>query len=212
MEKDEKEFKLLLSQLDTKKKDKLIWRLLRKDWYLREQLYFEMVDTRSVQELREETSTLVKSKVEKLGYQGAYMAQMQRFIRYVSGDIALHVRITKDKYGEIELNLLMLNELLEQHQVFIVNSESEKYKRKLFLYIVNRIFRTMVQLQKIHEDLRLDFEEAFTKLGQSINNINELYTLAEDNGLELNWLTDYDIPENIADIYRNLKLQGYLKR
>ena len=132
MEKDEKEFKRTLGELTHKEKDKLIWRLLRKDWYLREQLYFEMVDTRSVEVLRKEASELVKTKVEKLGYEGAYMAQMQRFIRYVSGDIALHVRITKDKYGEIELNLLMMNELLVQHQVFIINSDSEKYKRKLF--------------------------------------------------------------------------------
>lgn len=212
MEKDEKQFKQTLSELSHKEKDKLIWRLLRKDWYLREQLYFEMVDSRTVEELREDTTELVKTKVEKLGYEGAYMAQMQRFIRYVSSDITHHVRITKDKYGEIELNLLMLNELLEQHTVFIINSDSEKYKRKLFLYIVNRIFRSMVQLQKIHEDLRLDFQEAFQQLGKSIMLINELFELAEENGLELNWLTDFDIPENISDVYRGLKLQGFLKR
>ena len=109
MERDEKEFKRVLSELSHKEKDKFIWRLLKKDWYLREQLYFEMVDTRSVEELRQDCADLVKEKVQQLGYKGAYMAQMQRFIRYVSGDISLHVRITKDKYGEIELNLLMLN-------------------------------------------------------------------------------------------------------
>lgn len=211
MEKNEKEFKLVLSQLGEKEKDKLIWRLLKKDWYLREQLYFEMVDTRSVEELREDCAELVTEKVKKLGYQGAYMAQMQRFIRYVSGDISHHVRITKDKYGEIELNLLMLNVLLSEHKIFIINSDSEKYKRKLFLYVLNRIFRTMAQLQKIHEDLRLDFQEAFIALGKNIIAINELHALAEYNGLEINWLTDFDIPDNIAALYRGLKLQGFLK-
>ncbi len=212
MEKDEKQFKVALSELSSKEKDKLIWRLLKRDWYLSEQLYFEMIDTRSQEELRQECAELVKEKVEKLGYDGAYMAQMQRFIRYVSGDIALHVRITKDKYGEIELNLLMMNELLHGHKDFIIESNSEKYKRKLFLYVVNRAFRTMVQLQKIHEDLRLDFSEAFIALGENIKAIPELYELAEENGLEVNWLTDFDIPDNIVDLYRNLKLQGLLKK
>jgi len=211
MEKDEKEFKRTLSELSHKEKDRLIWRLLRKDWYLREQLHFNMVDTRGVEELREECAELVKDKVEKLGYKGAYMAQMQRFIRYVSGDISHHVRITKDKYGEIELNLVMLNELLREHQVFIINSDSEKYKRKLFLYVVNRIFRTMGQLQKIHEDLRLDFSEAFERLGTNIQDIPELNELADENGLEIHWLTEFEIPENIAQVYKGLKLQGLLK-
>ncbi len=211
MEKDEKEFKRALSDVSHKEKDKLIWRLLRKDWYLREQLYFNMVDTRGVEELREECAELVIEKVKKLGYKGAYMAQMQRFIRQVSGDITHHVRITKDKYGEIELNLLMLNELLREHQIFIINSDSEKYKRKLFLYVVNRIFRTMVQLQKIHEDLRLDFSEAFETLGKSIVEIPELYELADVNGLENHWLTEFEIPENIAEVYKGLKFQGLLK-
>jgi len=170
------------------------------------------VDTRSVEELREECADLVKEKVGKLGYKGAYMAQMQRFIRYVSGDISHHVRITKDKYGEVELNLLMLNELLGQHKIFIINSDSERYKRKLFFYVLNRIFRTMTQLLKLHEDLHLDFSEAFEQLGHRIMQINELYTLAEENGLEMHWLTEFEIPENIADVYRSLKLQGLLKK
>ena len=41
----------------------------------------------------------------------------------------------------------------------------------------------MVQLQKIHEDLRLDFQEAFQQLGNSIKSITALYELAEENGL-----------------------------
>jgi hypothetical protein len=56
----EQDFKDALAQLPNKEKDKLILRLLKKDLSLANQLYFQLLDTRSVDELR----NIVERKIE----------------------------------------------------------------------------------------------------------------------------------------------------
>ena len=60
-----KEFKTALSQLSTVEKDRLIYRLLRKDEILSKKLYFELIDEETVDQKRDAMEDLIKEKVEK---------------------------------------------------------------------------------------------------------------------------------------------------
>ena len=63
----------------------------------------------------------------------------------------------------------------------------------------------------MHEDLLLEFEEPLTELGDLIAKEPLLMTTAIRHGLDINWLTENEIPEDIAEIQKQIKAQGLLK-
>ena len=59
----DQEFKDAISRLPGKEKDKLILRLLKKDISLANQLYFQLVESRSVEELRTEVELAISKEI-----------------------------------------------------------------------------------------------------------------------------------------------------
>ena len=108
----EKEFKEALLDLPVKEKDKLLLRLLKRDVPLANQLYFELVSTQTVEERRSELEEMVVKRASNMSKRSSSIHDLLKEMRSLSGDITEQVRITKDKFGEISLNLLMLNEIL----------------------------------------------------------------------------------------------------
>ena len=152
----DKDFKIAISHLPSPEKDKLILRLLKKDLVLANRLYFELVDTKTVDERREEIENRIKRRVERYAFYSPGYLMMD--MRDMSGLITEHVKIAKDKYGEVSLSLLMLNEMLATHNKSIEEATPGR-ARKLGLYIIARVFKILVLLSKFHEDLLLDFKE-----------------------------------------------------
>jgi len=66
-------------------------------------------------------------------------------------------------------------------------------------------------IQKQHEDLHLEFNDDLATLGKLIGNNHHLMKTAILNGLDVNWLIEFNIPNNIADIYKTLRENGLLK-
>ena len=108
-----KELKKAIQELPSGEKDKLIFRLLRRDLDLANRLHFELVDVETVDDKRAAFEIAMIEKIKYFSnhfYSVGYLLQDTRFL---SGEISYHVKITKDKFGEISLNLKMLIEVLK---------------------------------------------------------------------------------------------------
>ena len=131
-------------------------------------------------------------------------------MRYASGKINDHVSITKDKYGEISLNIQFLIESIKHTKLYILNSKP-KDSYTLCIYIIARAFKILLLIKVQHEDLHLDFKESVEKLGHLIGENEVLMCFAINNGLDVNWLINFEIPENIVAIHKEIRANGFLK-
>lgn len=206
----EREFKEAVINLPEKEKDKLLLRLLKKDDILAKQLHFELVGFKSKEESREEMEEIVKQKVEKMSRSFHNIGYLLMEIRSLSGEITEHVKVTKDKIGEITLNLVMLQEVLKRNTSRIQQFRFGKTE-KFSVYIIVRTFKILVLIKAQHEDLQVDFNDDLQKLGRLLSDNDFLMRTAIHHGLDVNWLIRCDIPDDIISIQKVLKKNGYLK-
>lgn len=205
-----KEFKEALSELPSKEKDKLIFRLLKKDIGLANRLLFELVDTSTVDERRELLEERVRKRVQLFSERYYSPGYLMMDLRDLSGEINEHVSITKDKFGEVTLNLLMLNTVLQRNNPKITAAGLQK-SQKFTIYSIARAFKLLLLIHKMHEDYQLDFKPQVRELGELIAQSDELMKTAIHHGLDVNWLTRFEIPENIIEIHKDRRNRGYLK-
>ena len=205
-----KELKEAISQLPSKEKDKLIFRLLKKDLALANQLLFEFVSTDSVETRREEVKMQLERKVERSMQYYFSSGYLNMYVREMSGIINEHVYVTKDKYGEAWLNLWMLNEVLTKSKDHIL-ADTPARTEKFCVAVIARAFKIMILVKKLHEDYFIDFEEDLVKLGNLIGDNPHLMARAIQNGLDVNWLICAEIPADIDKIHKDLRMRGYLK-
>jgi len=204
------EFKKAISELPNEEKDKLIFRLIKKDPDLANRIYFELIDTDSVEEKRliieNELVKYIKLQAKRY-YSPGYVLMETRF---ASGKISDHVKITKDKYGEPYLNLLMLIQTLKENQQ---NLKLSTYGAcyTLNIYIVARVYKILTQIQSLHQDFHLEFRESLEKLGELIADFPYLMKVAINNQLDVNWLFSGEIPKDIIARQKELRTNGFLK-
>lgn len=82
--------------------------------------------------------------------------------------------------------------------------------KKLGVAIIVRAFKILVLIHKLHEDHFIEFEDELKQWGALILRNDHLMRLAIYHGFDENRLLESDIPENIADIHKDLKQRGYL--
>lgn len=107
-----KEFKQAISAFSSIEKDRLIIRLLKKDRVLSEKLYFELIDPETQDEKRTKMEDLIKNEIAAASKHVNNAKYFLRIIRKISANISEHVKITSDKFGEVSLNLILINEIL----------------------------------------------------------------------------------------------------
>lgn len=203
------EFKEAIANLSGKEKDKLLLRLLKKDIALVNKLNFELLQPTSIEDAREIALQRVLKIVNynHFFYSPGY-AMM--YLRDASGVINEHVSITKDKYGEIYLQLNMLAYFLQQYQERY-NSFSDNPSKKLNNYIIARLYKLLGQMLSFHEDQLYDFKEITEKIGKNMSEIPTLMKTSIFNAFNINWLFDLQIPTIIIQIQKDLRANGYLK-
>tara|TARA_R110002051_G_scaffold218589_1_gene282411 strand:+ start:55 stop:708 length:654 start_codon:yes stop_codon:yes gene_type:complete len=207
-----KEFKEALSHLSAKEKDKLILRLLKKDLVLANRLLFELVNTNTIEEQRNKLEERLIYLVNRFAENGYYSIGYLNFeVRDLSGLINEHVSITKDKFGEAHLNLIMINKVLEVNKDFILNSKPPAKTRKFCIAVIARAFKIVMIVQKLNDDFLIEFESNLKKLGELIVDNKFLITEAIRNGFDVNWLLNGEIPEDIAVIHKQIRAAGFLK-
>ena len=206
------DFKEAISRLPSIEKDKLIFRLLKKDLSLANRLRFELISGDSKEDMRKraEKDIEIDLKHSKTHVKYSTPGLLLMEMRDTSGIINDHVHITKDKYGEVYLQIYLLKEYLKiYNENFKKSQERETYT--LNIYIIVKIFKIMVLLKKMHEDLQFDFVDDLEEIGHLFGDNDNLMKAGIHNGLDINWLIRNEIPENIAKIEKDLRQRGYLK-
>jgi hypothetical protein len=206
----DQEFKIALQNLPVSEKDKLLFRLIKKDIKLAKKLHFELVDTETVEQKRAQASEKISNYIKRLPKYVSSLRDVLPHVRTLSGEITDHVNTTKDKYGEISLNIQMLNEIIEAYKTMISNDQYN-FGSKLYNYIIARTFKVLILIKAINEDYWMEFSESLAELGQNIGTSHPLMRVAMDCQLNVNWLIEFDIPENIVALQKELRANGYLR-
>ncbi|WP_291102108.1 MULTISPECIES: hypothetical protein [unclassified Flavobacterium] len=205
-----KEFKEAIQNLPSAEKDKLIFRLLKHDLDLANRLHFELVNTETVEERRSAIQKEVTKAVTRMSDRFYSLGYLLMDIRDLSGTISEHVRITKDKFGEASLNIQMLNKVLKTNKIRLENSKTND-TYKINIYVIARAFKILLLVNSLHEDYLMEFKESLNELGTRISQNSSLMKTAINNGLDVNWLLEGEIPENIIAIHKEIRSNGFLK-
>jgi hypothetical protein len=204
-----KEFKQALSEFSSIEKDRLIFRLLKKDKLLSKKLYFELIDPETTDQKRDQ---MEENVTEKLASAARYIGNPKYYlstIRTISAEITEHVKVTTDKFGEVYLNLFLVDQILENNDSFAQQRFDNVYK--LYIYLINKIVRALLLIKKIDEDYWMEFDEILGKIDDKVHENRYLEKLFINNGIDFNWLQSENLPENLDLIIKNIKSQGFLR-
>lgn len=205
-----KELKEAITHLSSSEKDKLIFRLLKKDLALANRLLFELVSTETVEEKRKKIQKSLVFQIDRAVEQFYSPGYLSMDVRYMSGMITEHVQITKDKFGDPYLNLLILNGIIPK-----LNRKLETFApikaNKFYVPALARIFKILINVSKFHEDEQYEFRDDLNKLGENIAENPYFNKAAINNGLDINWLLNAEIPENIVQVHKNIRALGLLR-
>jgi hypothetical protein len=204
-----KEFKAALSDFSSAEKDRLIFRLLKKDKLLSKKLYFELIDPETTDNKRDAMEEIVEEKVILASKYISNQKYFLNIIRKISAEITEHVKITTDKYGEVLLNLLLINKILDYNEDLGRQRFDNVYK--LYLYIINKTVKALVLTKKLDVDYWMEIDEHLDELKGKILQNHYLSKLFINNGIDVNWLTSDQIPENFELIIKEIKSQGFLR-
>ncbi|MDR0873328.1 MAG: hypothetical protein LBN27_07685 [Prevotellaceae bacterium] len=201
----DKEFKEAIIRLPSREKNKLIFRLLKYDLDLANRLYFELISGDSKEDRRKQAKKAVTNNInavkEHIRYDNPRI--MLIYMRETSEIINEHIKITKDKYGEIELQIFMVKEFLTLYNDNFKDYPAEK-SHKLNVYFVSRMFKILILLKKMHEDLMIDFADDLETIGHLFSDNPTLMAVATYSNLDINWLIDNEIPDDIVEINREM--------
>ena len=153
MAKLEKDLQEAIVAMPQKEKDKLLLKLITKDDVLTQQLQFQLVEAGDTMESRRDDIRKSIDKLYRIDHYSSGYLMMD--MRYVSGDITRHIKVTKDKYGEVELTIKLLKECFEKQLKWI-----QKYSAKtdtLANYVAKRTDAILKKLIKLHPDIQFDF-------------------------------------------------------
>ncbi|GAB4027586.1 hypothetical protein [Spirosoma koreense] len=141
-------------------KDKLLLRLIAKDVVLTEKLQFELVEEGKTVDERRELIREFIDRTAKLHADSSGWLMMD--MRTVSGYISRHLKVTKDKYGEVDLMLYMLNTFYEQnaHLLQKYNSRTDKAAE----YIAKRTDQVIKKATKLDPDYHIEFADEINRL------------------------------------------------
>lgn len=204
-----KEFKQALSEFSSKEKDKLIFRLLKKDKLLSKKLYFELIEEETTDNKRNTMESYLKERITDLSKHIGNPKYFLVLVRKLSGEITEHVKVTTDKFGDVFLNLFLVNTILEHNDKLSRQRFDAVYK--LYIYLINKIIKALIQIQKLDEDYWLEFDEILTDIDFQLHENLYLEKLCINNGLDFNWLKCENIPDHFELIVKDIRSQGFLK-
>jgi hypothetical protein len=204
-----KEFKAALSTFSNIEKDRLIFRLLKKDPLLSKKLYFELIDPETTDDKRNVMEEHVQERVAMVSKYIGNPKYFLTIIRKISAEITEHVKITTDKFGEVSLNLLLIDSILKHNDDLSRQRFDNVYK--LYLYLINKTVRSLLLIKKLDEDYWMEFDEQLESLKKKIMQNHYLSKLFVNNEIDINWLRSENIPEHFDLIIKDIKSQGFLR-
>ena len=204
-----KEFKAALSEFSSIEKDRLIFRLLKKDKLLSKKLYFELIDTENVDQKRDAMEEKIRESVDLASKYIGNSKYFLSIIRKISAEITEHVKITTDKFGDVSLNLLLINKILEYNDKLGQQRFDNIYK--LYIYLLNKLVKALISIKKLDEDYWIEFDGVLSDIDFQIHETLYLEKLCMNNGVDFNWLKFENIPDDLDAIVKGIKAQGFLR-
>lgn len=204
-----KEFKAALSNFSAIEKDRLIFRLLKKDKLLSKKLYFELIDTETTDQKRNQMEEIIE---ERVSLASKYIGNPKYFlvlIRKISAEITEHVKITTDKFGDIALQLFLVNQILENNDK--LNHQRFDNIYKLYIYLINKLLKAIISIKKIDEDYWMELNEILESIESKIHENRYFEKLCINNSFDFNWLNIEKIPDHLDLMVKDIKSQGFLK-
>ena len=204
------EFKAALALLPSKEKDKLLWRLIKRDELLARRLEYELLAPYDAVDKRDELAALIQDQIIAMAGRRARLSSILSQFRYFSGDITRHVYVTKDKVGEITLNFILLQQAMR-----LLNNTSYMFGgravQKYIVYMLNKLYRTCMLVHKVHIDYHLELEDEAQKLGEIMQANLDLMKYVKHHKFNVDWLIDFDIPEDLDEHYKAIRQEGLLR-
>lgn len=204
-----KEFKAALSNFSAIEKDRLIFRLLKKDKLLSKKLYFELIDTETTDQKRSQMEEQIE---ERVLLASKYIGNPKYFlvlIRKISAEITEHVKITTDKFGDIALQLYLVNQILENNDK--LNHQRFDNIYKLYIYLINKLLKAIISIKKLDEDYWMELNEILENIESKIHENRYFEKLCINNSFDFNWLNIEKIPDHLDLMVKDIKSQGFLK-
>ncbi|MCU7615412.1 deoxyuridine 5'-triphosphate nucleotidohydrolase [Chryseobacterium sp. GMJ5] len=204
-----KEFKTALSNFSSVEKDRLIFRLLKKDKLLSKKLYFELIDPETADQKRSQMEEYI---AEKVLLASKYIGNPKYFlviIRKLSAEITEHVKITTDKFGEVSLHLILVNTILNSNEK--LNQQRFDNIYKLYIYLINKVIKALILIKKLDEDYWIEIDEYLEDLKNKIHENTYLEKLCINNSFDFDWLKCEQIPDHLDLIVKDIRNQGFLK-
>jgi hypothetical protein len=180
MKKISPELAVAIRHMSVDKKDKLLLRLVAKDRILIAQLQFELIEGKSTTEERvEDLKTFIKNTLEEARNYHFTPGILMMNLRTLNARITEHVKITKDKLGEVTLTVYLLAEafrlflpFLQRHLMHSPVNFSE--------YIIRRLQLVLKKAEKLHEDYHLEFKDELQNVLDFVYNYNPTARLAKE--------------------------------
>ncbi len=178
------ELKKEILLLPIKEKDKLLLRLVGKNPLLINQLEFQLIEEGLTIESRRAD---VQENIDKIYRQQLnYASYLLDELKNKSAQITMHLKVTKDKYGEVELLLNLLHDPFElkPHFFYDLNSKNDK----LCQYLPKRAVYLLKKLDALDDELKLDFAQKTNELLKKLHTTcTRYYTLSYDLPKEFNY-------------------------
>ncbi|MGI9160478.1 MAG: hypothetical protein ACR2K1_12075 [Saprospiraceae bacterium] len=169
-------------------KDKILLRLVAKDELLVKKLEFELLEKG---ETTDERRGDVQRTIEKIlirSQNDAYSTPgyLLMDLRSCNAMITEHVKITKDKFGEVTLTIYMLRRALEIYAPMLEKAPARRFDT-LAPYVAKRIAGILVKAEKLHEDLHLEFRRDLNTLLNLTYALPPLAAEASVAGVLMHW-------------------------
>lgn len=182
--------KAAIADLSDAEKNKLLFRLIPSNSNLVDRLEYELLEMGATQEeRRDEMKARIDDGLEHAEHTYYSPGYFLVDLRTLSGEITRHVQATRDKYGDIALNLQLLTGALSRCGKRMLEHPPRK-SETLRNYIVRRSLKLIRLLDKMHEDLRMDFQPEMEALADLIAENRYLLFTAEHLGLEVGKLQE----------------------
>ncbi len=172
----------VLKMLNVEQKDKLLLKLFRKDPMLVEKLAFEFFEDKSdLEKRRNDLKSAIHEYIAPKYVAWDTPGELMMSMRSINGRITEHVKITKDKYGEVELTIFLLNTAFDRFWRML----NDKIARAdtFAEYCIKRTLVIIKALDKLHEDNYLDFKEDLDRLFQYLHAYKKTAGMAASNGI-----------------------------
>jgi hypothetical protein len=79
------------------------------------------------------------------------------------------------------------------------------------MYCIMKMFNLIVLIKYFEQDYQVDFHQQLEKKGCMFGENDHLMRICIHNGLDVNWLINADIPDNIKQEHQRIKKLAYLK-